>query len=312
MQAHAVIFKEPGCLAVDRVELTDPGVDDLVIESVWSGISSGTERLLWSGDMPAFPGMGYPLVPGYETVGKIVEASGQHSHRIGEQVYVPGSSSYKDVRGLFGGTASTLVVPESKAYRVEESWKSDSVLMALAATAHHALTNNASSLPDLVVGHGVLGRLIARIAIALGADNIKVWDTSSHRRDAQDYSVIDPSEDEGSRYSHIVDVTGDADILDQLIAHLNPNGEITLAGFYSQRVSFAFPSAFMKEARIRVAAEWKPEDMDAVLKLLGEGRLSLAGLVSHHMPTGDAQAAYEAAFGDPSCLKMVLNWRELS
>ena len=30
----------------------------------WSGISTGTERLLWSGRMPPFPGLGYPLVPG--------------------------------------------------------------------------------------------------------------------------------------------------------------------------------------------------------------------------------------------------------
>jgi myo-inositol-1(or 4)-monophosphatase len=34
-----------------------------------SGISTGTERLLWDGTMPPFPGLGYPLVPGYETVG---------------------------------------------------------------------------------------------------------------------------------------------------------------------------------------------------------------------------------------------------
>ena len=38
----------------------------------WSGISTGTEKLLWSGRMPPFPGMGYPLVPGYESVGRIV------------------------------------------------------------------------------------------------------------------------------------------------------------------------------------------------------------------------------------------------
>ena len=37
-----------------------------------------------------------------------------------------------------------------------------------------------------------------------------------------------------------------------------------LAGFYSEPLSFAFPPAFMREARLRVAAEWKPSDLIAV------------------------------------------------
>jgi 3-hydroxyethyl bacteriochlorophyllide a dehydrogenase len=54
--------------------LTAPQSTDVVIDIAWSGISSGTERLLWEGRMPSFPGMGYPLVPGYESVGRIVDA----------------------------------------------------------------------------------------------------------------------------------------------------------------------------------------------------------------------------------------------
>ena len=37
-----------------------------------------------------------------------------------------------------------------------------------------------------------------------------------------------------------------------------------LAGFYSEPLSFAFPPAFMREARIRVAAEWRQADLVAV------------------------------------------------
>ena len=45
----------------------------------------------------------------------------------------------------------------------------------------------------------------------------------------------------------------------RLIARLAPGGEIVLAGFYSAPLSFVFPPAFMREARIRVAAEWRHE-----------------------------------------------------
>ena len=52
MHTRAVIFERPGRLVIDQVQLIDPSDCDLVIKVLWSGISTGTERLLWSGDMP--------------------------------------------------------------------------------------------------------------------------------------------------------------------------------------------------------------------------------------------------------------------
>ena len=74
METTAVVLEAPGKLALKTVEISPPGDDDVVVDIEWSGISTGTERLLWAGRMPAFPGMGYPLVPGYESVGRIREA----------------------------------------------------------------------------------------------------------------------------------------------------------------------------------------------------------------------------------------------
>lgn len=311
MKAQAIIFEKPGSLVVDHTELNNPGSDDLVVKSLWSGISTGTERLLWTGEMPPFPGMGYPLVPGYETVGEVVEATGANKHRIGERVFVPGCSAYKEVHGLFGGTASHLVVEAQKAVHVDEAMGAQALLSALAATAHHAIAVNQNNLPQLIVGNGVLGRLIARVTVALGGEAPVIWETNPIRRDnSEGFRVIDPSEDEGSQYQSIIDVSGSSNILDSLIKHLTPRGEVTLAGFYSKRVDFAFPSAFIKEAAIRIAAEWKPEDLEAIKRLTGEGVLSFENLITHHASPSDAAAAYETAFSEPECLKMVLNWEE--
>jgi 3-hydroxyethyl bacteriochlorophyllide a dehydrogenase len=60
--------------------------------------------------MPDFPGMGYPLVPGYETVGEVIEAGPERGFTVGQRVFAPGATCYGDVRGLFGGAASHLVV----------------------------------------------------------------------------------------------------------------------------------------------------------------------------------------------------------
>jgi 3-hydroxyethyl bacteriochlorophyllide a dehydrogenase len=309
MNTLAIVLKAPGELALDRVALIPMGPEDVVVDVEYSGVSTGTERLLWSGRMPAFPGMGYPLVPGYESVGRIVDAGERARTRIGERVFVPGSSGYADVRGLFGGAARRLVTSAARVAPVQEGG-AESVLLALAATAYHALAARNAAPPDLIVGHGVLGRLLARVAIACGHPAPVVWEREPARRDgALGYAVRDPAQDERRDYASIYDVSGDAALLDEFIARLAPGGEIVLAGFYDQRPSFAFPPAFMREARLRVAAEWKPADLAAVQALLAKGLLRLDDIVTHVRDASDAPEAYRTAFEDSSCLKMVLDWR---
>ena len=65
----------------------------------------------------------------------------------------------------------------------------------------------------------------------------------------------------------------------------------------------------MREARIRIAAQWREGDLAEVVGLVESGRLSLDGLITHRRPASEATAAYPIAFDDPSCLKMVLDWR---
>jgi 3-hydroxyethyl bacteriochlorophyllide a dehydrogenase len=81
MKPAAVVMQAPQDLVLDHLELDIAGDNDLVVDIEWSGISTGTEKLLWTGRMPTFPGMGYPLVPGYESVGQVVAAGPGARHR---------------------------------------------------------------------------------------------------------------------------------------------------------------------------------------------------------------------------------------
>jgi 3-hydroxyethyl bacteriochlorophyllide a dehydrogenase len=309
MDALAVIVEAPRRIALRTLDLTPAGPSDLVIESHWSGISSGTEKLLWTGEMPRFPGMGYPLVPGYETVGRVVDAGKEVSARIGDWVFVPGANCYTDARGLFGGTSQRLVVPSARAFPISESLGVNGILFALAATAHHALASG--DPPELIVGHGVLGRLLARMTIAAGAPAPILWDNKACRRTgARGYDVIAPKDDERRDYRTIYDVSGYADGLDTLIGKLAKSGEIVLAGFYAERLNFAFAPAFLAEARMRVAAEWGPDDLSSTRAMIESGALEIDGLVSDIRPAGDAAKAYPEALLDADCLKMVLDWSE--
>jgi 3-hydroxyethyl bacteriochlorophyllide a dehydrogenase len=140
-----------------------------------------------------------------------------------------------------------------------------------------------------------------------------VWETNPTRATgAQGYTVVDPAQDERRDYHAIYDVSGDSQILDQLVRHLAPGGEIVLAGFYTEALHFNFAPAFMREAQIRCAAEWQRPDLLAVKWLIETGHLSLEGLITHRQAADRACAAYPVAFGDTDCLKMVLDWRQCS
>lgn len=314
MQSTAVILSGPKDIALRDVGLIAPQAADVVVKVEFSGISTGTEKLFWSGTMPPFPGMGYPLVPGYEAAGEVVEAGSDSGLRVGDTVFVPGANCYQPddtgpVRGLFGAASQYLVTAGARTARLDSGWGAQGALLALAATARHAIAGFQSDLPDLIVGHGVLGRLLARLTVAAGAKPPTVWETNPARRTgAMGYEVIDPESDTRRDYRAIYDASGAPDLLNTLIGRIAKGGELVLAGFYTAPLSFAFPPAFMKEARIRIAAEWAADDLVATRELIASGALSLDGLITHQRPASAAPAAYETAFTDADCLKMILNW----
>jgi len=314
MKTAAVVLEAPQQLVLSQLELEPAGEGDVVVDIDFSGISTGTEKLLWSGRMPPFPGMGYPLVPGYESVGHVVSAGPGAKHRVGDAVFVPGARCFGPVRGLFGGAAARLVVQDERVYDIDAALGENAVLLALAATAYHAVSGGGKrspvTPPDLIIGHGVLGRLLARLTVAAGLPPPTVWELDAQRSvGARGYDVIRPDADKRRDYRSVYDVSGDVRIIDKAMPHLAKGGEVVLAGFYAEPLSFNFAPAFMREAQIRAAAEWQRADMLAVKQLAEEGRLCLDGLITHHERAEHAAGAYETAFTDAGCLKMVLDWR---
>jgi bacteriochlorophyllide a dehydrogenase len=164
----AVVLERPHVLGLQTLNLIAPGPDDVVVEVEWSGISTGTERLLYRGTMPAFPGLAYPLVPGYESVGRVVWSGADAGVRVGETVFVPGARCFEGAEGLFGGAARRLVVAADRVVPVPATLGADGVLLALAATAYHAL-GLASDTAPLIVPSGPAAGRYRDIAHGLGS-----------------------------------------------------------------------------------------------------------------------------------------------
>ena len=151
-----------------------------------------------------------------------------------------------------------LVTPAARVIPIPTTLAERGVLMALAATARHAI---ADGLPDLIVGHGVLdadrahdgaggrraGRLESRIPATMAQ---RVTDTRAGRRRAE------------RLYAHL-----------RCLRRRRPArcadcaagafGEIVLAGFYSERLSFCFrrhscgKRAYAARRRMARPTTWK-------------------------------------------------------
>ena len=311
MITKAVVMSEPGSLSIQPVDLKSPSKEDIVIDINYSGISTGTEKLFYNGKMPQFPGMGYPLVPGYESTGEVVQAPKDSNLKIGDMVFVPGADCYSgSVKSLFGGAAQMIISSPNRLIKIDPTMGCNGALFALAATARHAIAGFGNKMPDVIVGHGVLGRLLARLVMLAGEKPPIVWEKNILRHSgATDYEVVLPEYDERSDYDCIFDVSGDSEILDSLIGRVRKGGEVVLAGFYPDRIGFGFAQAFLKEVSLRVSAEFTPEDVATTKLLIEDGSLSFDGLISDVYSTKNANEAYNIAFNNAECLKMVLDWR---
>ena len=311
MITKAVVMSEPGSLSIQPVDLKSPSKEDVVIDINYSGISTGTEKLFYNGKMPQFPGMGYPLVPGYESTGEVVQAPKDSNLKIGDMVFVPGADCYSgSVKSLFGGAAQMIISSPNRLIKIDPTMGCNGALFALAATARHAIAGFGNKMPDVIVGHGVLGRLLARLVILAGEKPPIVWEKNILRHSgATDYEVVLPEYDERSDYDCIFDVSGDSEILDSLIGRVRKGGEVVLAGFYPDRLGFGFAQAFLKEVSLRVSAEFTPEDVATTKLLIEDGSLSFDGLISDVYSAKNANKAYNIAFNNAECLKMVLDWR---
>jgi 3-hydroxyethyl bacteriochlorophyllide a dehydrogenase len=196
MDTLAVVVERPEQLSLRHLPLSPPQPDEVMVDVEWSGISTGTERLLWSGRMPHFPGMGYPLVPGYESVGRVSAPDLAPGRAWATSSSSPARNCFGEVRGLFGGAASRLVVPADKVVPRRGSRRARHPDRA---GRNRASTPSApgcgATAPGLIVGHGVLGRLLARESPGCSvARRPTVWESNPARAVMAPglYDVVDP------------------------------------------------------------------------------------------------------------------------
>jgi 3-hydroxyethyl bacteriochlorophyllide a dehydrogenase len=313
-ETQAVVISEPGQVGLQAVSLKAPGPADVVIETAYTSISAGTERMLLAGQMP-HPMLSLPVVPGYETVGRVVEVGAEADPNLkGQWVYVGGAQCYDGVNAAWGGQAARLFTAGQRVVPLEGVEPRQGVMLALAATALHGVDLLAPNEGDrvLVLGQGPVGQLAARITAAHGAW-VAVTDRNPSRLARAEADVrVNVDEDTlqdtiTEPVNVIVEASGSMQALSEALALLAPGGTILLLGYY-QNLDLPYMPLFLKEARLLTAKEWAPGDLARCRDMITAGTLDVSTQLTHEHPIQDVARAYDVAMNDSECLKVVLNW----
>lgn len=310
----AVVIPAPGQVTLQQVTLRQPGPDDVVIQTAYTSISAGTERMLLAGQMP-HPMLQLPVVPGYETVGQIValgdNVSADWLHRW---VYIGGAMCYDGINAAWGGQSATLFADVKRVIPLDGVDPRHGTLLALAATALHGVDLIDAHPGDrmLVLGQGPVGQLAARFLRNTGAW-VAVTDCNPHRLERAsadkviNVTTADLNAEVGDPVQVIVECTGSMDALAQALPLLTTGGTILLLGYY-QTLNLPYMPLFLKEARLLTAKEWAPGDLLRCRDAIASGQLEVDSLLTHTLPIGEVVSAYEVALNDSECLKILLDW----
>ncbi len=322
-----IVFTAPNVAEVIDKPVPVPGPGQVLIRTVRTCISSGTERANLVGDpmvgtdvkdgAPAI----FPRQAGYSTSG-VVEAVGE-----GVASVKPGDR----VAASWTKHAAFNAVPERQVYRIPEALSDEEAAWTHIATFPMAALRKCRlefGESVLVMGQGVLGQIAVKLARAAGAAPIVVGDPVAAKRETAlalgaDFT-FDPSDsDFGERAKAVTDggakvvveVTGVDRALDNALDVTARFGRVALLGC-TRHSNFAIDyyrkvhgrgvtlvgAHTMARPRSDSSAGWWTERDDALafLRLLSLGRISMAGLTDEVHPVSDAPAVYSRlAAGGP-------------
>ena len=315
MNARAVVFEEAGRVDLRDVQLRTPEADEIVVDTLYSSISSGTERLLFSGKLPGMPQIRYPLVPGYEAVGTVTAiGAAVNTINLGDQVFVGGSMCYTDVAAAFGGQSSRTIKRAAQAVPLNGIDPSHAPLLALAATSLHGVRRlgDVAGQRVAVLGMGAVGQLAASFLTAAGAHVVAVDRSAERLASATAAEKIDVSNASlesllTTPVAHAIEATGIPSEIARCARVMQLGGKIVLLSYYDE-IATPFVDLFVKEATLLVSREWAFDDLLAARDAVASGAVSLGELAGHVGPIERYASAYQTAFNDPSILKVVLQW----
>jgi len=215
------------------------GAGQVRLRALASGISQGTELLLYRGEGPtpfdpSLDAPGAPTYPrryGYAWVGEVVES---HSPELS-----PGARAF-----ALAPHGDEHCAEASQVRRLPDSVPAArAVLAANLETAVNVTWDAGVALGDdvVVVGGGVVGLLTGFAALRGGASRVRLLEPSERRRQVAlalgFVQALPPEEAHGISADVVIEASGNPACLDLAVPLARDEGVIVVASFYGQRVA---------------------------------------------------------------------------
>ena len=254
MSHAALVFAAPYRVEVQRSVLGSPGPGEALVKTLVSAISSGTEMLLYRGQMPgempvdesitALNGtFQYPIKYGYAAVGRVEEVGS------GEAGVGPG-----DLVFSFRPHESSFISPASELIKVPDGISAeDAAFLPTMETAVNLVMDGQPSIGEQVAvfGQGVVGLLVTALLSDMPLASLVTIDQHERRRReslalgataslAPDYMGLMQAL-QGSRNYRGADLSfelsGNPATLDQAVKTAGYNGRIVVGSWYGTKES---------------------------------------------------------------------------
>ena len=316
MQARCIVHVPVNKVELRTFELPDPGPGEIISQAIYTAISAGTELRVMR-----IHAEGKPLLPGYNHIGRVLKRGPGVSLAEGALIYSSGTKVAPGLAINWGGHCSHALLPASNAIALPAFFESeqglrDACLIKFAAIPFRGLNHSKPLAGErvAVIGLGVIGQLSARLHALAGcqvvgtdmaparvavANNAKIPGLSAVLAGLSLKQTFASSFPQGADI--VVDCTGDPAVLPSAIPLIRdqPWDDTAVREpcyivqcSYPGDFSIPYGPAFQRNLSFYLPRDCTTRDRLACVDLIGQGRLSVAGLLSDIRPPEAAPATY--------------------
>jgi 2-desacetyl-2-hydroxyethyl bacteriochlorophyllide A dehydrogenase len=311
--ARGLVFEAPRRVASSPLDLGSPGEGDILVHTLWSGISGGTEMLAYRGEIdPALPldetigvlggSFAFPFRYGYSCVGRAEHARGDIPD--GQLVF-----AFHPHQDAFVVAADDVVVLDDIDPRLATMFPLVETALQVALDAGPVLEQ-----PVAVMGLGAVGILTGLMLQRAGARVLGIEPLEERRAIAATVGLesVAPEEaaeviatDAPSGLPLVVEVSGRPEALRGALPLLAHEGEALVVSWYGTKDVHLPLGAEFHRRRLRIrstqvstipgalAASWSRDRRRAVVRELLHA-LPLTPLATHSYPFDRAGEAFAA------------------
>jgi len=326
LTAQAVIFPAKEQVALDEIKLPEPGPEDVVVETEYSGISNGTEGWILTA---RYKDTRFPLVTGYQKVGVISHVGSEvKCFREGQRVFLRSTKVAQDINGMWYGHTSRSVQDWRQLIPVPpQADPASASLLVMPAVGYHGAGELVNVRPGelvVVLGQGLIGQFAAQVCKQRGCTVITVEPLPERRRLSAELAAdhaLDPKTDDVGEVVRsikpdgadvIIDTSAVADAINQSFLWMRQGCRYCFQAYYPD-----FTPIDMFWPHVREMVAYHPtnvteEGMRLMMMWIAEGRCQVRPLISHLRPWSDAPELFLMMIRRPQdCLGMVLDWTGL-